>query len=221
MSLLNYSVTLVAKSPENVNDIRTMFDEVRAVVNNLDNDNIAPDAGIDYSKLNVPGDTIPLGDLEYGSPGQIPIAGAAPGALALRTVTGEMIVSATGDVTLRPEWHLQTQTAAKDLVVAGIVPGMQTPALSAGWHLCWVTLEVEQGSGADTRGAQFQLEKNAGETGIKLFKISADNDRTGFGGTMAICTSDGNDFARVTFTGPSASLTAVAVRGTLATLKVV
>ena len=117
MALLNYSTTLVGGSPENVNTITQLLEEARSSINSIHNAQIASDAAIAYSKLNLVGQLLPA-DL------------AAAFALAVSKLTlnsGQLIVGNGSNVG-------QARTPAGDLTMdntgnfqlgAGVVGGTE------------------------------------------------------------------------------------------------
>lgn len=97
MTLLNYSVELEPGVPENVNTVQTMFNEVRAIVNSLDSDNID---SIDLDKINVPDNAIPATALARMGDGQVIVGQGVGVNNANRTLSGAIALAGSGAVTI-------------------------------------------------------------------------------------------------------------------------
>jgi len=137
MTLLNYTTSLVAGTPEDINDVQSMFNQVAAVVNNLDNDNIAPLADIDYSKLDLTGQVvnadvssaadIALSKLAPVTAGRLVMGNASNDAAAV-AMSGDVAISPTGTTTIQPgavdTAELAAQAVETDqLANSGVVSG--------------------------------------------------------------------------------------------------
>lgn len=174
MTLLNYSLTLVPGTNENVEDVQTMFEEVRSVVNDLDNSNIASDAAIAYSKIDVPSGAIdPLKLLftpVYEVGGGFEPAVTAP-ADGLYLICFRGYANAAGAGSFADWW------ARCEIQVAGATRGYQdvygyqedVPGWAAGTPGTGFSITTVQtvASGEQIKGA-FVSEVNAGATDMVL-----------------------------------------------------
>lgn len=124
MPALNYSVSLAADTPEDINDVITRFNEIRAVVNALDNDNIAGGAGIEYSKLALANKLVnadlaatagvKLSKLEALASGRVVVGSGANVPTAV-PMTGDVGIDSAGVTTLQPDSVNGSQVVAGSL----------------------------------------------------------------------------------------------------------
>jgi hypothetical protein len=104
MTVLDYTTSLVAGEPENVNDVVTMFNEVRAAVNNIDETNLSPSARLPYERLDLAGRVrdsdvksdaaIALSKLQGAAWGQLPLGNGSN--LQLRNIYGSASLDGNG-----------------------------------------------------------------------------------------------------------------------------
>lgn len=105
MTLLNYSLSLVGGGPENIADVQTLFNEVRAIINGqLTDNNVQAGAGIQHAKLASLGQ----GKVLVGSAASVPTA---------RSLSGDVTMDGGGVVSIADN-AVDRNTIADDAVGA-------------------------------------------------------------------------------------------------------
>ena len=181
LMLLNYATTLVPLTPENVGDLNVLLGQIKQSVNNIEDENVAAGAAIDYSKLDLSG-SIKNSDLD-------PNANISPGKLA-DMEDGEIIVGDGGAgkvVALHGAIKVDDQGLAyHDKIHKLQTPSPQTIAsntgaaiancgdtLSSGFYECWGTAEVTAVSGSAIVFCQIDLVYGLAVVGRNAHHISA------------------------------------------------